>query len=549
VTPPSSQPRSVARIRGRNLAVAAGAIAAFTSVVSPVALAQGVAGPALEGRSVRIQTNLRLRGTLTDNVFYSATNRETDFITEVTPGITASVNSARLKLNGTAALPAYGYLAGNADPRISPTLNGLATYEAVEKFLYVDARANVSTIYVSPLGPTAGYAGSASNNLEYLQTLAIAPYIKGQFAGEYSYLLRYENTWTDSTAPNGIRTTGTNARGRIESPPRFIQWSVDGTHTQIRYPVGADFENNILRARLTWRPDQQVSVFGIGGHESFTTLAGTGTGSATSPTSSSVMSSSAVYGAGATWNPTPRTSLNATWEERFYGPSYLAGLNHRRSMSSWRLNYSRQSSFFPTEALRIGAGDIASQLDTLFSQTISDPFERQLAVQNLLSQLGSPTQIGNAQVFYAPRVTLVERLEATVGAIGRRNSLFFTLFASSTESLFPIADSLPVDIFSAFNQVRGRGFTLAGNHRLTPLTNLSLTCTISRSQGVNSSAGIPSTNSTNTTLFGSYNVTLGPKTIGTVGLRVSQFESSGGTLATTTTIDERAIIVGLDHRF
>lgn len=549
MTPPSSQPRPSPQILARAALVSACAVASLTSVFAPVTLAQVNAGPALEGRSVRFQTTLRLRGTLTDNVFYSATNRATDFITEVTPGITASVNSARLKLNGTAALPVYGYLAGNADPRISPTLNGNATLEAVENFFYVDARANVSTIYVSPLGPTAGYAGSASNNLEYQQTLAIAPYIKGRFAGEYSYLLRYENIWNDSTAPNGIRTTGTNARARVESPPRVVQWSVEGTQNQVRYPVGADFENSILRARLTWRPDQQVSLFGIGGYESFTTLAGTGTSSTTSPTASSATSSSAVYGAGGTWNPTPRTSLNASWEERFYGPSYLAALNHRRSMSSWRLNYSRQSSFYPTEALRIGAGDIASQLDTMFSQTISDPFERQLAVQNLLSQLGSPTQVGNAQVFYAPRVTLVERLEGTVGAIGRRNSVFLTLFASSTESLFPIADSLPLDIFSAFNQVRGRGFTVAGNHRLTPLTNLSLTYTLNRSRGVSATSGTTPTDSTNSTLFGSYNVTLGPKTTGTIGLRMSHFESSGGTLTTTTTIDERAIIVGLDHRF
>lgn len=504
------------------------------STVSPEASAQstGIVGTQ-DGRVVRFATSLRLRGTLTDNVFYSSTNQKTDFVMEATPTLSARVDGDRLKLNARGSLQGFAYLAGSADPALKPVGSANASLEAIENFFFIDARANISPVFLSPLGPRAADNGIATDNRAYSQTLALSPYIQGKLLGDYSYNVRYEQIWNSSTSAGFVNTTSSSLRGRLESPVKLFGWSLDASHTAVSYPVGPSFENDIARARLIFQPDPQVRLFAIGGQESV---------------GANIKSTSSVYGGGFDWKPGARTSLAGTWEERFYGPSYNASFNHRTRLTDWRLGFSRTASAFPTEALRLGSGDITGQLDSLLARTIADPFEREQAVQRLLQQLGAPVQLGNAQVFYTPRITLVERADASVGILGARNSLVFTVFTSTNESLFQAATGLPNDIFGSFGKLRTRGLTIAANHKLDSLTSVSLSFTTSRNQGLAATNGGPPSTSTQQTLIGNYNISLSPKTTATMGFRASRFNGtviSSGVGA----FNERAIIVGLDHTF
>lgn len=521
---------------------AIGAIAPFVTVaitcfsVAGLAIAQTTGiGNTQDGRLVRLQASLRLRSTLTDNVFYSSTNQQSDIVAEATPTLAARVDGDRLKVNARAALQGYAYLLGNADPTLRPVGSGNASLEAIEDFFFIDARANISPVFVSPLGPRAADNGIASDNRAYSQTLAISPYIRGKLLGDYSYNVRFEQIWNSSTSASYVNTNSASLRGRLESAVRLFGWSLDASHYEVQYPVGPNFENDIGRGRLIFQPDPQVRLFAIGGMESVGTA---------------VKTTSSVYGGGFDWKPSERTSLAGTWEERFYGASYNVAFNHRTRLTSWRAGFVRSATAFPSEALRLGSGDVIGQIDSLLARSISDPFEREQAAQRLLQQLGAPVQSGSSQIFYSPRITLIERADVSAGLIGSRNSLIFTVFNSTTESLFEAASGLPSDIFGLYGKYRTRGLTVAANHKLDAQTSLSLSFFTSRSQGLAATNGGPSAVSTQQTIIGSYNVSLSPKTTATMGFRVSKFDGSGAsTTGGLAPFNERALIVGLDHTF
>lgn len=487
---------------------------------------------ALEGRIVRFQPSIRVRGTLSDNVFFQAGDKEAGLIAEVVPRITGRVEGPRLRLQGTAALQGFAWPMNGIDPRFDPLLNATARYEAVEDFFFIDARANINPIFVNPLGPGAPNA-IPTDNRAYAYTYGISPYIQSQSPGGYRYQLRYNAVRNEFDQEGFLTTAITTLSGQVSSPiRRRVGWSLQANSLQFRIPNQPAFQNDIVRAQLIYQPDAQLQLFGIGGYEA-------------SGYANRVETS--VYGLGGQWNPTPRTSMEAKWEERFFGPSYLAAFQHRTRLTSWRLRYLQNIQFFPLQALGLGTGGdvLYQQLDALLANTIPDPVERAAAVQRALEQLGFPVQATNAGAFVTPNIQLVERLEASVGLLGARNSVFLTLFESSNQQVLPIS-GLPDPAFNRFNEFRQRGFNVTGSHKFDALSSVNATFVLSRGTGVGG-LGVNSTaESRQRTLFVNYNRRVGPRTNGTVGFRFNRFDSEGAGFAA---FQERALIVGIDHRF
>ena len=142
--------------------------------------AAGVPNAGLTGFA--ITPSIGLQETYTDNVNQTHSNRQPDFITQLTPSITASAQTPRLtgNLNYSPTLSWYAETPGNNYINQSLAGTGLATL--VPDALFVQAAAYASTI--SAFGGLTGAPGQILNqqNRTSVESFSLGPYFLHEFA-------------------------------------------------------------------------------------------------------------------------------------------------------------------------------------------------------------------------------------------------------------------------------------------------------------------------------------------------------------------------------
>src|SRR5581483_3610267 len=187
---------------------------------------------------------------------------------------------------------------GNFTGTIAPVGSIGGTYKAIDNFLYVDASATFSQNYVSPLGAQPRDIVNDTSNRYTSQAYNFAPYIRGVLPGNVSYLVRDQNTWTDSsnigsTAAKPPVTYANTASAHLTSTSGRIGWTVD--YNRSYYDSGVLDGTSVtetLRAALPIRITDELVAGPRAGYERDRFLG------------SSVHSS--IYGVQAMWTPTDR---------------------------------------------------------------------------------------------------------------------------------------------------------------------------------------------------------------------------------------------------
>jgi uncharacterized protein (PEP-CTERM system associated) len=343
--------------------------------------------------------------------------------------------------------------------------------------------------------------------------------------------LRNRNTWTttDRSALGDIHSTQWTAR--VAGPVHRFGWALEYDDSKIRHEetIGRpDKESRILRGRLHFQPDISWRFSVIAGREE-------------NNFALQEERKNDIYGAGVAWRPTPRTTANFEYENRYFGPSRLARFNHRTRLTAWNLAYTRNATDFQQELFRLPPGDTAALLDAIFAARIPDPDQRRAAVEQFVRATGTPPFLADSLAFFTQQIFLREALEASVGILGVRNSISLTAFASETNALSADAGTLP-DAFLAVRKIAQRGFGLRADHKLTPVTTVgaSASRTYSRQE---EPVGLDSRNDF---LALTLTHTLSPKTHTFAGLSSTRFSSEDASLATQ---DANTVYVGLNHRF
>ena len=169
------------------------------------------------------------------------------------------------------------------------------------------------------------------------------------------------------------------------------------------------------------------------------------------------------------------------------------------------------------------ASQQGSIFDLLFAQfaTIEpDPVRRTQLVNSFMKANGIAPNAGASPTFLPSQVTEELRQQASVAWLGQRNNLVFSVYQTQAKSLQPQMLN-PGDDFSNGNVIRWRGFGIAGSHRLSPTSNLSLT--LDQSQ-TGESQGRQAT--TLRSVYAWWNSQLGRRLTGSLGARYQSFSSS-----------------------
>ena len=206
---------------------------------------------------------------MSDNARLAARgNEESDLILSVTPTIAVKKDGARLKVRGSYSPWLITYVSGTGSNSVANTLNSIANLEAIDNFMYVDARANIFQSFLSPFGAQPADYGTATSNRTEVTSLGLSPYIRGRLRNGSQYTLRDDvnyTTFSSGNRPDLMSNAVIAAWNGVGE--RLIVPSVEYNRNTTKFGVQPAFLSELARARATLNVDPELQVFASGGYE------------------------------------------------------------------------------------------------------------------------------------------------------------------------------------------------------------------------------------------------------------------------------------------
>jgi uncharacterized protein (PEP-CTERM system associated) len=465
----------------------------------------------------------------TYNLYTGEDQPANGLVTTLTGALGIQGEGGRVKLNGTVGGTGLFYAGQGQPDSFAPSVNLAGNVEAIEKFFYVDATANVSESFISPFGAQPVTLTTPSNNRYITQTYSVSPYIKGVIAPDINYSVRDDNVWSPSSSygNSSLKTPTTyynNLNGLLSSVlGNGGGWTLQ--YNRQAYDNGVSTDSYVIevgRAIASFAVDPQLTLSLRGGYESDEFPALNGSNGALLASQSN---QGPIYGGGITWHPTDRTLLNGYWEHQFFGSAYNWLVSHRLPNVALSASFTRGLSSYPQLALVIPSGiTVAQFIDAAFTTRIPDPAERAAAVAQFLAQTGLPPTLASPLNFYATTITVQQTASVSAVWIGTLNALGFTLFNSRSEAISGSGSVLPpVFQFGANNTQTGGGVNYS--HRLSGFTNLVATAVYSRTTPNSTDLTVSNVRSNNYNASVSLSTQFTPKTNGSAGITYFLFDA------------------------
>lgn len=329
----------------------------------------------------RITPRITLSEVYSDNPdLVSSSQAKSDWITEITPGISVQRDGGRVKVHADYRMTGLIYASDSSRNDIYHGLDGKAFAELVQDWFYVDATARISqqlregastgdtgVVGVGGVGGVGGGVGgggqvgiSGINNTSQVGAYSISPYLKrrlGSFA-----TMEARVTYEDVIASDSQTSDGQTTRYRLSAVSGNLYYpltwsaSYDRSDTNNSDSDDSSDDRAAINARYVLSKDfsllaqaslEKNDYSGVGEDEEDYKSYGVGV----SYTPSRRFSADVYYNdsnaddddkyisGSVTLNPTLRTSIKASSTQRSYGESYGLNLSHRTRQSTWSLNY------------------------------------------------------------------------------------------------------------------------------------------------------------------------------------------------------------------
>ncbi len=494
-------------------------------------LAGFAALPASHAQVMRIEPAIGAEVTYSNNGNQAPSGQQQpDVAIDLRPEFWVTYQTARLRARGVLGATATTYIGGSREGSIYPSIDLAATYQAIRDFFYVDADVVAQRQYASPFAPRST---SGDQNAYASYAYRVAPYFQGTLPSvRMSYLLRNDFLWTRTNGTLGNQFDDGfewRIRGELATEgDRPLGITYQYQRDYLKFANQPEFIVEVGRAIGTYRVNPDLSVNVRAGYEWEIFPLSEGQG--------------AIYGAGFAWLPTPRTNVTAWWEERFFGPSWLANISHRMpwfavAASSSRLLSTGSQSLFNVPR----TNDVFRSLDAILTTRVPDPIDRANAVRDLLLLTGLPPTLGVPIPINSQRIDLHETHSVSAGFLGARNSLVFDAYYLDREGITATGDPLPAP-FQIFTDEVQRGASVTFSHRMARSDSVNATALWQKTEG--STVFNSSAESTQWTGRLQYNKRLQARTTGFAGVRYIVFRSN-----VFPDFNEANAFVGLYHRF
>ena len=451
----------------------AGALALFTALLTTLAgpvMAQlpppGGAAPAQlppgraapEPRSNWVVTpSLRLAETYTDNVFLSPNGlQQSDWVTQVTPGISVTANGPQLRLYATYTPEIFHYAETERDDKLFHRGNAVGTLQLTDRLLYLEAGARVDQYDTSLQGPITTSNVNVTGNRATTTTAYVSPYLLRDIGTAARAEARFNySTWHSDQGQRALPdNTARRVYFRLVNGPaaRLFTWDTVYWRESIEYETLQKTTSEQITASGQQRITGGVRLLGLLGYERYDT----GIEVVADPR----------WSAGFEWTPTPRTRLALTAGRRLDEPSYGLDFIHRTRLTTWNVTYAEDVTTSRGQFLVPATQSTAGTLDQMLIAHYPDPVARQKAVQEVVARTGLAPTLGAPINFFSTQLFLQKTWQASVGLQGARNTVVASAFWQERLDLAPSTVS-PLDDFAISQSIRTSGGTLAWNLRLS----------------------------------------------------------------------------------
>lgn len=486
-------------------------------------------GLSATAQTTQIVPSLAAQIEVTDNVNLAPSgDRHSDAVTQITPALSISEKGAHTTLNGSISAPVVFYARSGGNSTVNPNVSLTGNAELMQRFLFIDASAFVSQQYFSPFGPRPQGLVNATSNRYTATSYQVSPYLKGNGPNELSYELRDSNTWTNASgAPTATTGAYTNQiLGNVTRAPQPLGWAVDYSRIESKFSGQADLRTEIGQAYALWQPDPQYRLSANAGYEDDRYGMSSFSG--------------ATYGGGVTWRPNDRTNVDAGYDHRFFGASWHVSVDHRMPLMIWSLRASRDATSTPQQFALLGAGqDVSAMLNQLFASRFTDPTQRQNFVDQYIRDQGLPALLSSPLALYNEQIMLQEQVQATLGLLGARNSVFFTVYRAHNQAIAGTGSTSPF-LFAGQNDNTQTGVNAVWSYKLTPLYTLATNADWSRAVANDASGARTRQGTLGVTL----SAPLSPLTNVFAGARYQRLDSN-----LQSGYDEAAVFAGIYHVF
>lgn len=513
--------RGVARGAFAGLALAA-------AIVPAVSRAQGAEAPAAPapGRAFTLSTGIGFEASVLNVSERPNGNNGTEGLVRVLPSLAMEHRGGRLR--GSLVYGGTLHARRGIDDRSeSDYANSLAAsylLEAIEGVGFVDARASVTQQALSAVGTPVGAGGSESNRTEVV-TASLSPYLRGRLGRFAEAELRATGAGTKGGDALAADSKMAALSFSLRSPrsAALLGWGLSGSRQKLKYEAATSATtSDRLAAEIVLQPDIDWRLWVTGGRERNDVIG-------------AVERDYENYGLGIQWTPSPRTTVSALGEERYFGRAHRVSVEHRMQRSTLRYADSRDVT---GGADMLSAGQpvtLYALLSAEFAAQIPDPVQRDQFVLAMIQALGrSRDEVVAGGLFSTVGVSVVRRRELFWTWNGPRFTLAVSGFALDSER----ADTGGFNPAGLNDNTAQTGYAASAGWRLTPLTSINAsgsramsqdTVTFARSDLKSASVGLTSR--------------LGVRTTGALSLRYSVLNG------TTDSYRETALTGSISLRF
>ncbi|MDD5404046.1 MAG: TIGR03016 family PEP-CTERM system-associated outer membrane protein [Sulfuricella sp.] len=420
-----------------------------------------------------IVPSLDLKETYSDNITLAPRGYEqSDFVTQVIPGISLTGTGPRLRVNARYAMQNLFYAQESNRNTINHMLNANANAELVDNLLFMDGLASISQQNISLTGPQAADNVNVTGNRTEVKTYSLSPYLRHSFGNTASSELRY----THSAVSSGVGGLADSQTDRINlginsgSAFRTVGWGLNYSNQKTAYDNSASTliqsrDNEVISGNLRYMVTSRFSLKATGGYEKNDYIS-----IGTKPEGS-------FWSGGFSWTPGPLTSIDASAGKRFFGNTYSLAASHRTRLTAWNIAYNEDITSTQSQFLLPPTIDTSGFLNQLWAATIPDPVARQQIVDSFIQANGLPLSLAESLNYLTNRLFLQKSLRASVALTGARNTLVLSLFNTSRNAQTAQAqDSI---LFGSSNlalsdKTRQVGGNALWNWRLGPRTSANI---------------------------------------------------------------------------
>ncbi len=399
-------------------------------------------------------------------------------VLRLSPGIAYTSRSGRLQ--GTVSyglnLVEHRGVGATSGADVQHSAGVALAAELVPNWAYVDLNGQLGMQSTSPYAQQTAEGSLQRNESRVpVATGSIHPYVRGRLGEAAQYEAGFSVGQTRSKAVPGVDSKGQSALVVLKSPDSgaVLGWGLRLGGDRTQYAGKEPVDTRQASASVIVRPDPELQLTLRGGRET------------ASQGDVAQSQSTSAYGAGLVWVPTPRTTVAADADRRYFGHSGAARVSHRMQRTVFSYSYIRDVT---RSADALAFTKPTTAYDLLYSQLAStepDPVARDLLVRDTLRNEGrdpaETVQLG----FITSTLSLRQTQSVAVSWQGQRLSLSVQASADRTSPLILSSIADPV----AGEALRQHGYAGSISYQLTPLTSASLSGERRMAFGISTAAG------------------------------------------------------------